>query len=1227
MAANNKYSIIGRYAQGREIVAFEVANLATNAHQRYTVNQVAYLVGRGSVLNCQGQIYNGKVLFRGVGCSLDQLPTVMEKPAEGINGAEAPIKNTENISGPARRNATNDQLMGQMTLVARVKVEETSKKTLGYDFKNVGGTTGTLWRGEVLKAAREGKVTNARVNNANGKEILRSRGTTPEEQLSNLPIRIATPEELKKLGVKVEAPADKASAKNNNTSDVAKVAEIFKSIISEVMYDSDTRGLEYRPVDVNREPIPMDKIESTEFYTEEFSTLSMSTFIVIQYRSKKNGCLAELSFDFNKNDTYNNKISFAVTVAMLVKRTKGERPKNAGRFTFTLDAKTDAADVYTRIMKNIANGMNEADSSNEKKLILLSKAILANLKVAAEAELPNTDVHADSTEGENYAESTLKSYAKEIESIIGNEIILKYVINNTTMDSITFNGKVCVSYNQEGNFWLTLLNKSGRELQKTQRYEILGADEEEINKLAKTAIDELKLNQLSTEKESDANIDWEQLEQTILAVRDAAEDYLNKKFRTNTILSGYFLFTKDNKDKYSDEAIKELVEALKSGKKCIDLEYRFAKDISGESKAIGYVSMHIVKNKDGELTEKAMLHDQKHSVFQESSIYNLGGYPGLGMRITEEALDELNISTLITKSTEKLEAKLASIYDKAVKIIDEEIAKYGLKNKFNSSNEVQSYLKAKAAVMMEVTEGYEGYTDIVFNIVNTAAVDIGQISINFDMSGEHRLKLDSAYAAGTCYLPNEKTTSTNLMISETGIDVQLLTMLFRDNFDFSIFASNGTKTNNVEEKLESLYRCAVSKVNEKVANLGLAVMKISDEDRKEYTIKALAKALINNKTSSSGFTLNLINNDREDVGDIMILFDKSDDHASKLDKAYAVGVETGTYKELTKTDTVVHESSVRLISKLFDNFDFSVFASNIEEKLESLYRCAVSKVNEKVANLGLAVMKISDEDRKEYTIKALAKALINNKTSSSGFTLNLINNDREDVGDIMILFDKSDDHASKLDKAYAVGVETGTYKELTKTDTVVHESSVRLISKLFDNFDFSVFASNGTKTNNVEAFASLAAIGVNAIYGLRVPGLDFGSPVIKYSDTNGVKVLTEGNGLEKGNFPGGFDLTEDTINKACEAATNGADTVKISVTTRFYNLDFIVKNNSTFRIVYMDNSNRKSKLIATKEQAIMLNDVDAFEPVMTAAYQSALSVLMELQPLMQAAVDSGEDFE
>lgn len=958
MAANNKYSIIGRYAQGREIIAFELANLGTNAHQRYTVNQVAYLVGRGSVLNCQGQIYNGKVLFRGVGCSLDQLPTVMEKPVEELNGAEAPIKNTENISGPARRNATNDQLMGQMTLVARVKVEETSKKTLGYDFKNVGGTTGTLWRGEVLKAAREGKITNARVNSANGKEILRSRGTTPEEQLSSLPIRIATPEELKKLGVKVESPEAKAQNEKNRAEEISKIAGVYKGAIDDVIFDLDTRGIAYSIVDVNREVIPEAELNSIELYEDFLKAQVLGTFMIIRLKTKQ-GYMAELSFDVDSNETYNKKPSYVITSAMLVKKEKSERPRNAGKFSITLDNKTDKNDIYLKTMSLISKGLNYNENDFGDKLINLSKSLFNYLKsVVDERVLPETKVHGEFTEDENYAESTLRSMAKDIEKGEATSCSLSYKLTNTATEGIknTTLGIIEATYANSGTFSVVLRDSKHDKVSESKVEMGFSGDIESTDIVVKETVDSLNFNLLNIETVADdKEINWAQIEQNLIAVKEATEDYLDDEFRNNKELSGYFLFTKNGQNSYSNDTIKELIETLKSGKKHIDFEYKFMKDISGEDRARGYISVRIEKgeNEASEFVVKATLYDQNHFVFLESSTYTLDGYPNLCTRITEEALDEVRIGNMLAKSNEKLEAKLARLYNDTVKIINKEVAKYGLKNKFSSSDEVQDYIKLKAEAMLETTDDY---ADLAFNIVNIeTSKDVGKILINFDMSDKHRVRLDAAYASGQCNIYNDNVTRTDLVVSPMGIESQLLNLLFINNFDFSIFSSDDNKA--------------------------------------------------------------------------------------------------------------------------------------------------------------------------------------------------------------------------------------------------------------------------------VEAFASLVAIGVNAIYGLRVPGLDTGAPVIRYSDTNGVKVLTEGNGLEQGNFPGGFDVSEDIINKACEAASNGADTVKVSVTTRFYNLDFIVKNNNTFRIVYMDNSNRKSKLIATKEQTIMLDDVDAFEPVMTAAYQSALQVLLELQPLMQEAVDSGEEFE
>lgn len=946
MATNNKYSVIGRYAQGREIVAFELANLSTNVHQRYTVNQVAYLVGRGSVLNCQGQIYNGKVLFRGVGCSLDQLPTVMEKPVEELNGAEAPIKNTENISGPARRNATNDQLMEQMTLVARVKVEETSKKTLGYDFKNVGGTTGTLWRGEVLKAAREGKITNARVNNANGKEILRSRGTTPEEQLSSLPIRIATPEELKKLGVKVESQEDKAQAEKNRAEEISKLANVYKEAIDDVIFDLDTKGFAYSIVDVNREVIPEAELNSIELYEDFLKAQVLGTFMVIRLKTKQ-GYMAELSFDVDSNETYNKKPSYVITSAMLVKKDKGERPRSAGKFSITLDSKTDKNDIYLKTISLVSKGLNYNSNDFGDKLVNLSKSLLNYLKsVVDERVLPETKVHGEFTDDENYAESTLRSMAKDIEKGEAASCSLSYKLTNTATDGLknTVLGIVEATYANSGTFSIVLRDSKHDKVSESKVEMGFSSDIESTDIVVKETVDSLNFNLLNIKTVIDdainnKEINWAQIEQNLIAVKKTVENRLNS-------LPEY-TFTVDGKDRYSNDVIKQYIDDIKSGENCLNLEYRFMSDILGEGRPLGFAVLHIAKRESSDKFVASMiLKDGDNKLFQSSREITLDKTPNLCSVNIDENIDTLNFKGLFTKSISA-----------------------------------------------------------------------------------------------------------------------------------------------IEEKLDSLYELAVSNINEKAKKFGLAAIELEDVDKHEY-LATVAKYMLGKANGSLGFNIHIVE-----------------------------------------------------------------------------------------AKPGIA------------------------------------------VGDIRVEFDTSDEHISKLDKAFATGLDAGTAKELTRTSEFVHDSSVRLISKLFNEFDFSVFVPK------VEAFASLVAIGVNAIYGLKVPGLDDGAPVIRYSDTNGVKVLTEGNGLEQGKFPGGFDISEDIINKACEAASNGADTVKVSVTTRFYNLDFIVKNNNTFRIVYMDNSNRKSKLIATKEQIIMLDDVDIFEPVMTAAYQSALQVLLELQPLMQEAVNSGEEFE
>lgn len=73
MAARIEYKIIGRYANGREITGYHIQG-SNGASKKMTREQIAFLVGKGQIVNCAAQIYQDKLLLRGVGVALDSLP-------------------------------------------------------------------------------------------------------------------------------------------------------------------------------------------------------------------------------------------------------------------------------------------------------------------------------------------------------------------------------------------------------------------------------------------------------------------------------------------------------------------------------------------------------------------------------------------------------------------------------------------------------------------------------------------------------------------------------------------------------------------------------------------------------------------------------------------------------------------------------------------------------------------------------------------------------------------------------------------------------------------------------------------------------------------------------------------------------------------------------------------------------------------------------------------------
>lgn len=75
-AERTKYQIVGKYinqADARETLGYHITS-SDGKSRAVTTEQLAYLVGRGQISNCNAQIYKDKLIFKGVGISLDSLP-------------------------------------------------------------------------------------------------------------------------------------------------------------------------------------------------------------------------------------------------------------------------------------------------------------------------------------------------------------------------------------------------------------------------------------------------------------------------------------------------------------------------------------------------------------------------------------------------------------------------------------------------------------------------------------------------------------------------------------------------------------------------------------------------------------------------------------------------------------------------------------------------------------------------------------------------------------------------------------------------------------------------------------------------------------------------------------------------------------------------------------------------------------------------------------------------
>lgn len=73
--ARTQYKLVGRYLNGNDTKYYGLVS-EDNKQVKYTSEQMAFMVGRGQVVNVGAQIYQGKLLFRGQNCDIKSLPTI-----------------------------------------------------------------------------------------------------------------------------------------------------------------------------------------------------------------------------------------------------------------------------------------------------------------------------------------------------------------------------------------------------------------------------------------------------------------------------------------------------------------------------------------------------------------------------------------------------------------------------------------------------------------------------------------------------------------------------------------------------------------------------------------------------------------------------------------------------------------------------------------------------------------------------------------------------------------------------------------------------------------------------------------------------------------------------------------------------------------------------------------------------------------------------------------------
>lgn len=165
---NETYEVTGRYMNGTVVCAYNITS-SDGTNKKVTREQLIFLLGKGVITNCTGQIYNNQVLIRGLcGLNIAELPI--------IEVSSGKIRNNE-VTNVKPSKCDTDTIFNQVTLTHRIM---NGKTNIGFQVRTHGGKVIRMGREQIIQLASKKLVTNAVVQNYNtkgeSKKILRGVG-------------------------------------------------------------------------------------------------------------------------------------------------------------------------------------------------------------------------------------------------------------------------------------------------------------------------------------------------------------------------------------------------------------------------------------------------------------------------------------------------------------------------------------------------------------------------------------------------------------------------------------------------------------------------------------------------------------------------------------------------------------------------------------------------------------------------------------------------------------------------------------------------------------------------------------------------------------------------------------------------------------------------------------------------------------------------------------------